>query len=53
MSKAILWFGFVLSIFVLFFALFIAESVKPLVLLFWLVILGGSGYRLFFNTATK
>lgn len=52
MSKIILWCGFVLSIFFLLFGLFVAENAKPAFLLLWVVILVGSGYKLFFR-ATK
>jgi hypothetical protein len=47
MSKLILWFGFLLSAFLLFFGLFVAQRANPLVLLFWLIIFLGSGYKLF------
>ncbi len=49
MSKAFLWIGFILSIFFLLFGFFVAENAKPLMLVFWSVILIGSGYKLFFS----
>jgi len=48
MSKAILWVGFVLAIVLLLFGFFVAENAKPLMFVFWLTILFGSGYKLFF-----
>jgi flagellar motor component MotA len=51
MSKAILWVGFVLAIVLVLFGFFIAENAKPLMFVFWFVILIGSGYKLFFAQA--
>ena len=48
MSKLILWFGFILSILLLSFALLGAQKVNPFAVALWVVILLGSGYKLFF-----
>jgi hypothetical protein len=52
-SKLLLWFGFLMSLFVLPFGLFKAEKANPLALLFWTVILVGSAYKLFFKESQK
>jgi len=48
MSKVILWFGFILSLIILPFGLFVSNNPRPVVVVFWIVILVGSGYKLFF-----
>jgi hypothetical protein len=53
MSKAILWIGFLLSIFFLLFGLFVAAEAKTIGLLFWAFIFAASGYRLFFQQGPK
>jgi hypothetical protein len=47
MSKLIFGFGFLLSLFRLFVQLVLSAKAMPLVVVFWVVILIGSGYRLF------
>lgn len=53
MSKLLLWFGFLLSLFMLPYGLFAAKDAKPVVLLLWAVILVGSAYKLFFKQSPK
>jgi len=53
MSKLILWFGFLISIIILPFGLFVSKTASPLIIVFWLVILIGSGYKLFFSQSQK
>lgn len=48
MSKLLLWFGFILSICFLGVGVLTGAG-KPLVYLFWITILVGSGYKLFFE----
>lgn len=52
MSKLVLWFGFILSICLLSFG-FLTGSGKPLVFLFWIVILLSTGYKLFIAKPSK
>jgi hypothetical protein len=53
MSKAILWIGFILSIVLLTYGLFISQSAKTFPIILWSVIFLGSGYKLFFSPSKK
>lgn len=53
MSKAILWVGFLLSILLLTYAIFISQNANLFPIILWSVILLGSGYKLFFSPAKK
>ena len=53
MSKFILWFGFLLSFFMLFIGFTSAQGGKSAVSLLWIIIVLGSGYKLFFSKFSK
>jgi hypothetical protein len=48
MSKAFLWFGFILSTLFLGISVLTRTAGKPLFYVLWITILVGSGYKLFF-----
>jgi hypothetical protein len=53
MSKIILWLGFILSIVLLTYGIFISQSAKLFPIVLWSIIFLGSGYKLFFSPAKR
>lgn len=53
MSKFFIWFGFLLSIFMLFVSFTSAQGGKSATSLLWILIFLGSGYKLFFSKSNK